>query len=205
VGTTYQGAVYPLSFPPTTVLQGTKAENANEPLSPVGSGSQPKRGFLGTFCGAQAPNGDLYIGSMHDSGWTGGPNIGEIVRLKRSGEIPLGIESITAREGKFILRFTRPIDPTEAARPERYAISGVTRRWTSGYATPDSGQHRLEVARADVSDDGRTVTLHTGKQQRGFVYEIRIGAVATDKGTLLWPAVGYYTLHDYPVDPDGKR
>jgi hypothetical protein len=139
----------------------------------------------------------MYIGAIHDSGWTGGANVGEVVRLVPSAEVPQGLRSISVRPEGLQLRFTRPIVAERAAEPTRYALSGLTREWKGGYATPDTGQHRPTVERVDVSPDRLTVTLHCTGLRRGFVYEVRVGDLAEEP---LWPTVGYYTLHALPGD-----
>ena len=60
VGDTFQGAAYPLSIPPRI----------------------RRRGFLGPLVCAVSPSGELYVGSIRDSGWGGGNNVGEIVRVR---------------------------------------------------------------------------------------------------------------------------
>jgi hypothetical protein len=176
VGRTFQGAVYPFSRP--------TAPNSRD-------------GFLGTLCGAVSPTGDIYIGSIHDSGWLGGPNVGDIVRLRPNGKLPAGIREIRAREGQFLISFTAPIDNAAAARRENYEISGYTRKWQGSYATPDSGRHQLAVESVDVAADGLSVVLHTPRQQEGHVYEITCGKIGLE-GQPLWPAVGHYTLNKMP-------
>ena len=190
----YQGGIYPLSLPANRMLSGTQAE----PLAGVQTGRAVGRGFLGVLCGAQAPQGDLYIGGIHDSGWNGGPNVGEIVRLRRRGALPPGIERISATPTGFEIRFTRPVDAKLAGDVSYYAIAGTTRRWTSGYATPDSGQHRLVVERVELSADGRQASLVTTGRQPGHVYEFKLDGLRSAAGEPLWPAVGYYTLHRTP-------
>src|SRR5262249_42978825 len=118
VGKTYQGAVYPFSLP-------TPASSRN--------------GFLGTLCGAVSPRGDIYIGSIYDSGWLGGTNVGDIVRLRPNGKLPVGIREIRAAENRFLISFTAGIDKTAAGQTANYSISGYTRKWQGTYATPDSG------------------------------------------------------------------
>src|SRR5207302_9773472 len=108
VGKTYQGAVYPFSLP-------TSASDHD--------------GFIGTLCGAVSPKGDIYIGSVHDSGWLGGTNVGDVVRLRPNGKLPAGIREIRAAAGRFLISFTAPIDMRAAARSENYEISGYTRKW----------------------------------------------------------------------------
>ncbi len=84
----YQGAAYLFSRP-----------------SAVGEAT-----FEGPVCCAVSPEGDLYVGSIHDSGWGGGQNTGSIVRLRPSGDLPLDwMKSARHRKG-FEILFTQPID-----------------------------------------------------------------------------------------------
>lgn len=177
VGETYQGAVYPFSLPVAV---------------------DPREGFLGTLCGAVSPRGDIYIGSIHDSGWLGGPNIGDIVRLRPNGKLPVGIREIRSAAGEFIISFTGPIGRTAAAKRENYEISGYTRKWQGTYATPDSGRHSLEIQSVEVAADGLTVILHCARQQEGHVYDITCGKIGPPGQVSLWPTVGYYTVNRMP-------
>ncbi len=177
VGNTYQGAAYPFSLP-----------------------EQPAQGgLLGTLSGGQAPNGDIYIGSIYDSGWLGGPNVGELVRLRPKDAPPLGIQEITAFDRGFVVKFTQPM-PLEAARDtSRYNISGYTRKWEGAYATPDSGRHNVTVESAEISADGRSVKLTVDKLQENYVYDIFCGKLSDDPRKPLWPAVGHYTMNRIPA------
>ena len=181
VGPAYQGAVYPFSLP----AAANGAANSRD-------------GFLGTLCVAVSPGGDIFIGSIHDSGWLGGPNVGDIVRLRANGQLPVGIREIRASAGRFAIFFTAPIEKAAAARPEGYEISGYTRKWRGTYATPDSNRHKLDVESVDVAADGLSVVLHTARQQEEHVYEIACGKIGPPAQPALWPAVGHYTLNHLP-------
>ena len=181
VGQTFQGAVYPFSLP-----------------SAANSAADSRDGFLGTLCGAVSPKGDIYIGSIHDSGWLGGANVGDIVRLRANGKLPAGIREIRASAGRFAISFTAPIEKAAASLSENYQISGYTRKWQGTYATPDSGRHQLAVESVDVAADGMAVVLHTARQQEGHVYEITCGKIGPAEQRSLWPAVGHYTLNQMP-------
>ncbi|MBS0264003.1 MAG: c-type cytochrome [Planctomycetes bacterium] len=177
VGSTYQGAVYPFSVP-----------------QPAGA----RHGFLGMLCGAVSPRGDIYVGGIYDSGWLGGPNIGELVRLRPNHKLPLGIRDIQAGPRTFRMTFTAPVAKAAASKPANYEIWGYTRKWQGSYATPDSGRHQLTIESAEVAADGLSVTLHTPLQQTGFVYDITCGKIGPDPDTPLWPTVGHYTLNALP-------
>ncbi|HEY7426291.1 MAG TPA: c-type cytochrome, partial [Gemmataceae bacterium] len=95
VGDTFQGAAYPLSIPP----------------------SEPQRGFLGPLVCAVSPRGELYVGSIRDSGWGAGNNVGEIVRVQvQPDKLPCGLAEMRASHDGFVLDFFRPIDRELAAK-----------------------------------------------------------------------------------------
>lgn len=152
--------------------------------------------FLGPLSITTAPNGDIYIGSIHDSGWLGGQNTGSIVKLKPSSDLPNGIQEIQATTDGFEIRFQKTVDRTAAETPESYSLSGYTREWKGGYATPDSGRFQPKVESAKLSGNGTSVRLITSELKTGFVYEIN--CLIKDSDAPLWPATGHYTLHRIP-------
>ena len=152
--------------------------------------------FLGPLSVAVSPRGEIYVGSIHDSGWLGGLNTGSIVKLTANGDLPAGIREIRATPSGFEISFTRPVDRTEAAKPDSYSISGYTRVWQGSYATPDSGRYQPTIESVDVSEDGLSAVLKVAPLKTGFVYEINCGLQVD--GEPLWPATGHYTLHRIP-------
>ena len=106
---------------------GGDVSGAVYPLSQVRTRDGEER-FLPTLCGGVSPKGKpFFIGSIIDSGWLGGANVGDIVRLRPNGKLPLGIRELRAGPSEFVIDFTAPIDKAAAAKPENYDISGYTR------------------------------------------------------------------------------
>jgi hypothetical protein len=126
--------------------------------------------------------------------------VGDIVRLRPNGKLPLGIREIRTSAGRFAVFFTASIDKTAAARPENYEISGYTRKWQGSYATSDSGRHTLKIESVDVAADGMSVVLGTARQQEGHVYEITCGKIGPAAEPALFPTAGYYTFNQVPAD-----
>ncbi len=168
--------------------------------------SQPNAGvggsnFQGPLYGGVAPDGDIYIGSIHDSGWLGGQNTGDIVRLTPTKTFPSnGIREVRATPAGFDVEFLKPIGSPAAGNPENYDISGYTRIWKGGYATPDSSRHKLQVQSASLHKDGRTVSLKLAGRREGYVYEISLSRLASSKEAPLFPDAAHYTLHKIPND-----
>lgn len=177
VGNVVQGAVYPFSLPE----QGAGGKNLTGPLSI-----------------AVAANGDIVIGSVHDSGWLGGLNTGDLVRLRPAGKLPNGIVEMRAVPKGFELRFLRPVDYVRGGDVANYTLTGYTRAWKGAYATPDSGRHTIDPDSAIVSRDGKRVTLVTGDLREGHVYELDASRVAGDAAADFFPATAHYTLHRKP-------
>lgn len=175
---------------------GGQLQGATYYLSQPNSGVGGKN-FLGPMCGAVHKNGDIYIGSIHDSGWLGGPNHGGIVRLRRNKQpMPNGIREIRAVKDGFEVEFFSWINSKLAKDPKSYSVSGYTRVWKGGYGTPDSGRHTVDVKSAKVSADGKTVTLEVGELRPKHVYDIACGKL--DDKQPLWPASGHYTMNRVP-------
>ncbi len=176
VGDTFQGAAYPLSIPP----------------------SDPQRGFLGPLVCAVSPRGELYIGSIRDSGWGAGANVGEIIRIQiQPDKLPCGIAEVQANHDGFRIDFFRSIDRDLAARTESYTIQSYRREATPAYGSPDRDRRTEKVICATVSNDARQVTLKLAEMRLGFVYELRLKNLAPGGGNFH-PAEAHYTLNVVP-------
>ncbi|MBM4077219.1 MAG: hypothetical protein FJ267_16425, partial [Planctomycetes bacterium] len=135
---TVQGAVYPFSK-----------------RLPAGDSSN----FVGPLSIAASPRGELYVGSLMDGGWSGGLNMGDIVKLDFDGHLLNGLREIRATVNGFDLEFFDLVDSDLANQPTQYTVSGFARHWKGDYATPDSQRHQGEIQSATLQIDGRTVRL----------------------------------------------
>ena len=85
-----------------------------------------------------SPRGELYIGSIRDSGWGAGNNIGEIVRVRiEPDKLPCGIAEVRATKTGFTIEFFQPIHRTKAADLTSYSLSSYRRESTPAYGGPD--------------------------------------------------------------------
>ena len=153
--------------------------------------------FLGPICGFASDKGDIYIGSIFDSGWLGGPNVGEVVKLSRSGDIPNGIREVRAVPEGIQVEFVSAVDPTKATDAENYSISGYTRVWQGSYATDDSGRYSPKILGVKMSDNDRVATLVIDDFRERFVYEINVADIGID-GEEIFPAFAAYTMNRVP-------
>ncbi|HUE74822.1 MAG TPA: c-type cytochrome [Pirellulaceae bacterium] len=176
VGDTYQGAAYPLSLEP----------------------SSPEKGFLGPVVCAVSPRGELYVGSIRDSGWGAGNNIGEVVQVKiESDKLPAGIAEVRAVRGGFEIDLFRAVDAAKAGDAANYSISSYRRESTPAYGGPDLDRRIEKVANVNVSPDRRRATLKLAELREGFVYELQVKNLTAD-GSLFHPAEAHYTLRRLP-------
>lgn len=173
VGDTYQGAVYPLTY--------------DEPRG--------NEWLLGPITCAVSPRGDLYVGGIRDSGWGGGNNLGEIVRLRfEPNQLPAGIAELRSQGEGFELEFTRPVDRRLAADSTHYAVSSYRRESTPAYGGPDLERREERVIRVELSDDDRIARMKLAAPAReGYVYEFRLRGL-TPAGVEFHPAEAYFTL-----------
>lgn len=176
IGTTYQGAAYPLSLPPSDV----------------------QRGFLGPVVCAVSPQAELFVGSLRDSGWGAGNNVGEIVRIKvQPDQLPCGIAEVRATSAGFTIDFFRPIDRQLAAAPESYNLQSYRRESTPAYGGPDLERRTEKISSVMISENGRRVTLQVPNRRLGFVYEFRLRNMAP-RGGEFHPSEAFYTLRVLP-------
>lgn len=176
IGDTFQGAAYPLSS------------------------EKPDDGpaMLGPLCCEVSPAGDLYVGSIRDSGWGGGNNIGEVVRLRFDAKtLPAGIAEMRAVRAGFEIDFTSPVDAARAAETSNYSLISYRRTPTPAYGGPDQDRRTDRVTAAQVAPDARRVTIQIAELREGFVYELRMKNMAIGKQTFF-PSEAYFTLRKVP-------
>jgi len=174
IGGEFQGAVYPFSREPA-------------------AGEATFEGPL--TCGV-APNGDLYIGNIRDSGWGAGANTGSLVRLRYRGQPAPGIAQVRSVPGGFAIAFTTPVEPAMAREMAGYSIESYRRIPTPDYGGPDRDRRVERIRSIEISPDGRQATLMLGELREGFVYEFHLRNLAGDES--FFPAEAYYTLRHLP-------
>ena len=153
--------------------------------------------FLGPICGYVGEDGAIYIGSIFDSGWLGGPNVGEVVKLTPKNDPGNGIRELRAVPNGFEVSFISPVDRERSLNPQHYSLSGYTRVWQGTYATEDSGRYSPDITKVELSKDRRTVRIEVDAIKEGFVYEINVGEIG-DRGTELFPSFAAYTMNQIP-------
>jgi hypothetical protein len=176
VGDEYQGAAYPFSY--DTPVKGPT--------------------FAGPIVCSVAPNGDLYVGSLRESGWGGGNNTGEIVKLSYApATLPAGIAEILAMHDGFTIKFTQPVQRSLAADVSRYHVMSYRRISTPKYGGDDVDRREEQVAAVTVAAADRVHVRLADRLRSGFVYEFRLQPLV--EGTFF-PSEGHYTLNLIPAE-----
>ncbi|MCA9061761.1 MAG: hypothetical protein KDA96_01800 [Planctomycetaceae bacterium] len=182
VNGTLQGATYPLSLP------GQGAGGSN---------------FVGPICLQIGEAGEIYIGSIWDSGWQGGTNTGAVERLVPSQTgMKNGIREIRAIANGFEISFFDRIEQTAAVRPDAWSLQGFTRVWSGSYATPDSDRHNLTPSQITVTEGGMAVRIEVRERLKaGYMYDITFRpdeTAAADLHSEWWPVMGFYSMKEVP-------
>jgi mono/diheme cytochrome c family protein len=173
----YQGCAYPLSIPPADVEQGL--------LGPI-------------VCAIKPTTGELYVGEIRDSGWGAGNNIGQIVKIKIEPEkLPCGIAEVRATNTGFTIDFFQPVDRAKAANAASYSIESYRRESTPAYGGPDIDRRPEKISAAEVSADGKRVTLTLSELRAGHNYELRLKNL-TPGGGMFHPDEAHYTMRQIP-------
>ncbi len=175
VGDTYQGAAYMFSRP---VHEG-------EP------------NFEGPIICEVSPAGDLMVGSLQDSGWSGGQNTGSIVRLRPTGQWTLGIAEMRGTATGFEIDFTQPIDAEKGATIGNYQLRSYQRISTPAYGGDDQDERTERIESIQVAKDRRRVTIELAALREGFVYELNLSPLGSGDEDLF-PSQAHYTMRSIP-------
>jgi mono/diheme cytochrome c family protein len=176
VGQDLQGAAYPLSDPQS--IEKTDA----------GSDSQ----MLGPIVCTTLNDGSLIVGSVRDSGWGAGNNVGELIRLSMRPEtLPCGIAEIRLLSDGFSIDFTRSVEADKAKAIANYLISSYTRTSTPQYGGEDQQRRNEKIREIRLSADRKQATVHLGEIRAGFVYEFRLKPLVDQP---FFPDEAFYTV-----------
>jgi glucose/arabinose dehydrogenase len=166
-----QGAV-------TTLIDTTTAHEA-----------QPLR--IGNNRLAFAPDGSLWVGQT-DHGWPGDEGL---QRIRWTGQTPMAVSAMHLTDTGFELTFTKPLHETTASADSAYQFTRYYYEYHQAYGSDQMDVQPVDVTNAEVSDDGRRVSLTLDDLAPGYVYQLDLSGLQTDDGTELALPPLYYTLN----------
>lgn len=113
----------------------------------------------GTMRGRFHPkNGHLYACGLY--GWASNKQgDGGFYRVRATGKPSYSIIGLHARAQQVELTFTEPLDPTSANDPRNYAVRVWSLKRSANYGSKHIDEHPLEITRATLSDDKKSVAL----------------------------------------------
>lgn len=129
-----------------------------------------------------APDGSLWVGQT-DHGWAGDKGI---QRITWKGQTPMEILTMNLTPSGFDLTFTQPVDAATASDPKTYDFRRYYYEYHREYGSKQFDVQPIEVMKAQVSPDGKRVSLTLKEMKPGYIYEMTVNGVqATNKNPLI--------------------
>lgn len=134
--------------------------------------------------------GRLWIGHTALS-WVGGKGL---QRLQWTGEVPMEVLHAKLTEKGFAFTFTKPVDPDTISKAA-FSCRRYYYRYHRKYGSDRTQMTDVEVSRAAIGADRRTVTLDLADLRPGFVHELHIGDIKSSHGDAVVHRLVCYTLN----------
>jgi hypothetical protein len=143
---------------------------------------------------AFAPDGSMFAGQTN-RGWgsLGGKPYG-LQRLIYTGAEPFEVHHINLTKDGFQFVFTKPV-VAESLGKKPVSVSSFTYVYNSNYGGPEIDTRAETVGAAELSDDGKTLTVPVENLRKGRVYEFRIDGPKSRDGEGVLHPEAYYTLN----------
>ena len=95
----------------------------------------------------------------------------------------------------FDITFTKPIDKIAAADPKTWSLLHWHLIYHKEYGSPEADKAPAKLARINVSEDGRHVSLTLSELLPGKVYDLTVNGLKAADGSELKNKIAYYTLN----------
>ncbi|MFA4868413.1 MAG: hypothetical protein WC623_09455 [Pedobacter sp.] len=140
---------------------------------------------------AFAPDGSLYVG-QNSHGWLGDEGIQRIVF---TGRTPVDVYTMSLTSTGFDLTFTQPIDRNSAMNKSNYKMRHYYYEYHKKYGSDQFGLQSDLIRNITVSADGKKVSLTIDALKAGYVYELGLDNIKSQKGEPLDNKLVCYTLN----------
>jgi len=151
---------------------------------------------------AFGPDGSLWVGQT-DHGWAGAEGIQRIVY---TGRTPMDIYSMNLTSDGFDLTFTQPLEEGAALDTANYHFSHYYYDYYKKAATePVDKAIQLDMKDVAVTDlvlsaDRKKVSVTLAGLKAGYIYELKLSNIRSEKGTPLANTLICYTLNHLKND-----
>jgi len=140
---------------------------------------------------AFAPDGSLWVGQT-DHGWPGDQGI---QRIRWTGRTPTAVSDMRLTGDGFELTFTKPLRAASAQADSAYQFTRYYYEYHRDYGSDRMDVQPVDVTNAEMSDDGRRVTLALDELVPGYVYQLELSGLQTRDGDAATIRPLYYTLN----------
>lgn len=140
---------------------------------------------------AFAPDGSLYVGHVQH-GFAG--DIG-IQRIVFTGKDPVDIYSMNITDEGFDLHFTQPMDEASLVDTANYHFRHYYYEYHLKYGSDQFDVQPVQIKAIKAGNDKKTVSLTLENLKPGYIYELSIGALKSEKGEMLENKLICYTVN----------
>ena len=140
---------------------------------------------------AFAADGSLWLGQT-DHGWAGDRGI---QRVRWKGKTPLELADMKLTPTGFALTFTQPLDAATAKQVANFQFKRYYYEYHEAYGSKQFDVQPVAVTNAELSPDGKTVTLKLAELKAGYIYELELGKLRSTTQQNLMNRLVCYTLN----------
>ena len=117
-------------------------------------------------------DGQLYVCGMF--AWAGSQQQpGGLYRIRHTGEAAYLPKKIEAKPGRLIVTLSEAVDRKSAIKASNYYLRTWSLRRARNYGSKHYDEKTLKISKAEVSKDGKTITLHAAGLKPTWCYELR--------------------------------
>jgi glucose/arabinose dehydrogenase len=147
---------------------------------------------------AFAPDGSLMV-AQTNRGWgsVGGHPHG-LQRVVYTGHVPFEMHSMKITPTGWDITFTKPVDRDAGGNLKTYFLESYTYHHWGTYGSPEIERRQNEIARIDVAEDGKSVTLLVPKRDTLRVYHLQVKGLKSADGAALLHSEAWYTMNSVP-------
>jgi len=144
------------------------------------------------------PKGNLISGGTN-RGWpVRGLKPYALERIEFTGNTPFEIERITIHPKGFHLKFTKPLSPETAIKPENYQLATFTHKYHGAYGGEEIDQTKPKVTAVTLSEDKLTATITLDTITQGHVHEFHLPSILDSNKQPLLHNFAFYTVNEIP-------
>lgn len=146
---------------------------------------------------AFAPDGTLFCG-MTNRGWGGLPPADGLARVRWRGGVPMEMASVDLLQDGFEIEFTRPVAADCELTPSNFVLTDYDYDYWWEYGSPERDTRTLEVTRAELSADRKSVLVHANDLRAARCARMVLKDVVAEGGLPLLHDEFNYTINQLP-------